>query len=78
MTDYTPEEEEAWKALEEGAHPSNPAPIIPGAMQVGNYLLYDIDADVFGISRLGISGESGVFSKKEFEAYIHAFFGLNF
>lgn len=49
---------------------------LPG-IQVGEYTLFKTDGDEFiGIVRK--DGEGGLFQAKEFEAYIAAFFGLNF
>lgn len=47
------------------------------AIFIGDYLVWDIDSDTFGISHL-VTGEAGVFKKADFEAYVKAFFGLNF
>lgn len=44
---------------------------------VGEYILWDIDQDTFGIAHR-VTGESGVFKKVEFLPYVSAFFGLHF
>lgn len=46
-------------------------------IRVGNYTMWDVGDDKIGISFLG-TGEAGVFNKADFEAYVAAFFGLNF
>lgn len=84
MNEYTPEEDEAWKALEESIRPpSAPRPKsdtfplpLPGVIDFGPYTLWDVDDKTFGITYE--TGEMGVFSKEEFEAHLAAFFGLNF
>lgn len=43
----------------------------------GNYIVWDAGDDQFGIGHRD-TGEMGVFNKKDFEAYIQAFYGLNF
>jgi hypothetical protein len=46
-------------------------------IKVGDYELFDWKDDThIGISH--VSGEAGLFQKKEFEAHVAAFFGLNF
>lgn len=80
MNDYTPEEEEAWKEVERQASPvgfmkTRPA-LTQSYVQFGEYMIWDIDDQVFGISHA--EGETGVFSKADFKAHIDAFFGLNF
>lgn len=52
------------------------APITMLPITVGDYKLFDISNDLIGIAHKG--GETGAFSKAEFEAHIAAFFGLNF
>lgn len=49
----------------------------PGALHIGDYWLSDEGDDMFIIGNK-TTGEMGVFSKKDFEAYVVAFFGLNF
>jgi hypothetical protein len=46
------------------------------SVQVGDYGLFDSDDTHIGIFH--VNGEGGLFKKKEFEAYVAAFFGLNF
>jgi hypothetical protein len=47
----------------------------PG-IQVGAYTLFDAGDEHIGIFHT--NGEGGLFQKKEFEAHVAAFFGLNF
>ena len=86
MNEYTPEEEEAWKAMEEAVRPPSaskqavklstmPLPL-PGVISFGDYTLWDVDDKTFGITHA--DGEMMTASKEEFEAHISAFFGLNF
>jgi len=46
-------------------------------LNVGDYMIWDVDGDSFAIT-LTTTGEMGVFRKKDFEAHVAAFFGLNF
>ena len=46
-------------------------------LNVGDYMIWDVDPDSFGIT-LTTTGEMGVFKKKDFESHVAAFFGLNF
>ena len=46
-------------------------------LNVGDYMIWDVDPDSFAIT-LTTTGEIGVFMKKDFEAHVAAFFGLNF
>lgn len=46
-------------------------------LRVGDYLLFDMDTEHFGITH-GVTGESGIFRKDEFLPYVSAFFGLHF
>lgn len=79
MNDYTPEEEEAWKQVERQATPAAPPKTRPilthNYIEFGDYMIWDIDDQTFGISYAG--GETGVFSKEEFRAHVAAFFGVN-
>ena len=43
----------------------------------GDYILWDAGDDQFGIGYRE-TGEMGIFNKKDFEAHIEAFYGLNF
>ena len=54
--------------------PDSPITLLP--ITVGAYKLFDISNDLIGITN--IDGETGAFSKAEFEAHVAAFFGLNF
>lgn len=47
------------------------------SLRIGDYLLWDVDAENFGIVH-NVTGESGIFKKDEFLPYVSAFFGLNF
>lgn len=47
------------------------------SLRVGDYLLFDMDTEHFGITH-GVTGESGIFRKDEFLPYVSAFFGLHF
>jgi hypothetical protein len=44
---------------------------------IGRYLIGDHDEQRFYIADI-LTGEAGTFNKEEFEAYIAAFFGLNY
>jgi hypothetical protein len=46
-------------------------------LNVGDYMIWDVDGDSFCIT-LTTTGEMGVFKKKDFESHVAAFFGLNF
>lgn len=46
-------------------------------LNVGDYMIWDVDPDSFGIT-LTTTGDMGVFKKKDFESHVAAFFGLNF
>jgi len=46
-------------------------------LNVGDYMIWDVDGDSFAIT-LTTTGEMGVFKKKDFESHVAAFFGLNF
>jgi hypothetical protein len=46
-------------------------------LNVGDYMIWEVDGDSFAIT-LTTTGEIGVFMKKDFEAHVAAFFGLNF
>jgi hypothetical protein len=46
-------------------------------LEIGNYMLWDIDVDKFGITHR-VTGEAGVFKKEDFLPYVSSFFGLNF
>jgi len=49
-----------------------------GAIVIGNYALWNLnDEDSFGITFIP-TGETGVFYRADFEAYVKGFFGLNF
>lgn len=43
----------------------------------GDYILWDTTDGMFGIGYRE-TGEMGIFNKKDFEAHIEAFYGLNF
>ena len=43
----------------------------------GDYILWDAGDNQFGIGYRE-TGEMGIFNKKDFEAHIEAFYGLNF
>ena len=59
-----------WRGIFEGAGR-------PGALEIGDYWLLD-ELDGRFIIGNKVTGEMGVFQKKDFEAYVVAFFGLNF
>jgi len=46
-------------------------------IRVGDYKLFDWEDDIV-IGIMHPNGEAGLFHKKEFEAHVAAFFGLNF
>jgi hypothetical protein len=46
------------------------------AIRFGEYEVWDLDADTFGITCDDVEGR--IFSKDEFKAHIAAFFELNF
>lgn len=50
---------------------------IRAMLNVGDYMIWDVDPDSFGIT-LTTTGEMGVFKKKDFESHVAAFFGLNY
>ena len=50
--------------------------IVDPGIQVGDYTLFDGGDEHIGIFHT--NGEGGLFQKKEFEAHVAAFFGLNF
>jgi hypothetical protein len=43
----------------------------------GDYIVWDAGDNQFGIGYRN-TGEMGIFNKKDFEAHIEAFYGLNF
>ena len=43
---------------------------------IGDYAIWNLSHEEFGMSHR--NGEVGVFKKADFEAYLAAFFGLNF
>ena len=47
------------------------------AIVFGDYLIWDTTDGMFGIGYRE-TGEMGIFNKKDFEAHIEAFYGLNF
>jgi hypothetical protein len=47
------------------------------AMAIGDYLLWPLDGDEFGMVYRN-TGEMGIFKTADFEPYMEAFFGLNF
>lgn len=62
--------------IREGEEVGQAAPITLLPITVGAYKLFDISNDLIGIAHA--DGETGAFSKAEFEAHVAAFFGLNF
>lgn len=46
-------------------------------INIGRYLIGDHDGERFYIADT-VTGEAGTFNKEEFEAYVAAFFGLNY